>query len=547
MSESLMASLENRGHDVTFVAAHFLRGHNTLQVSKHSVSGRPVYYCTDANGGFFLATHIAMLREAGFPIEEDPDVLPEILAYRIVAPPRTVYRGVRELQLAGQLVVTLRNDSWTVNDSHAGYDPPAAAAAKPEEEVVGDVAHVLNESVAKLGSAAPSVATLLSGGIDSSILSAIARDRLSAYDTYSTSYPFDKPQHNDEQQYALSAAAALSTRHTLFTPTETDFLTGFIEALAAAEAPLHHLQSVLLHLLFKNGVPNSLDTIVCGEAADSAFGMATHFRLRQPPGIRRRVASSGPAQVALRALGYGWARARQFGEDVAQLKRLPLSFSDPLNPIWSVGVYGDLAWIKNHYGASPEDIVASRCASLQHFQHKQFHDLLSIYWLNNDVAHTTAIWSKLAESQRKIVYYPFASKGVLDAAFSIPWEAKLKTEKHIIRQVARRVGVPDFILNRPKRSFGIVSDQWAVRGGALEPLIAVAAKVVDIKQLRSLQGTEPNQAMTLWSLLNYAVLKRLFVAGESKQALLDEVTDGGDRANAAARSKSRVPLQPTMA
>jgi len=185
-SESLMASSENRDHDVMFVAARFLRNHNTLQVSKHSVSGRPIYYCADTNGGFFLSTHIAMLRQAGIAIEEDPDVLPELLTYRVISPPRTLYRHVRQLQLAGQLVVRLKNDSWVVSDPHVGCDPEAATTARSEEEVVGEVAHVLNKSIAKLGSAVPRVATLLSGGVDSSILGTIARDRLSAFGTTSS-------------------------------------------------------------------------------------------------------------------------------------------------------------------------------------------------------------------------------------------------------------------------------------------------------------------------------------------------------------------------
>jgi hypothetical protein len=38
--------------------------------------------------------------------------------------------------------------------------------------------------------------------------------------------------------------------------------------------------------------------------------------------------------------------------------------------------------------------------------------------------------------------------------------------------------------------------------------------------------------MTLWSLLNYAVLKRLFVMGQSKESLLEELREncsGKDR------------------
>lgn len=101
----------------------------------------------------------------------------------------------------------------------------------------------------------------------------------------------------------------------------------------------------------------------------------------------------------------------------------------------------------------------------------------------------------------------------------------MQSHKHIIREVGRKLGIPHFILNRPKQSFGIVSDRWAEPGGPLEPLMAVASKVIDMKEMRALQGTEPRKAMILWTLLNYAVLKRLFVLGESKESLLGELID----------------------
>jgi hypothetical protein len=100
-----------------------------------------------------------------------------------------------------------------------------------------------------------------------------------------------------------------------------------------------------------------------------------------------------------------------------------------------------------------------------------------IYYLN--FSGTGAeVWSKLAEGQRKILYCRFEGKELLDAAFSIPWEIKFKSSKHIVRQVGKKLGVPEFALTRPKQSFAIVTNQWAEQGGPLEPLIAIAAKVV---------------------------------------------------------------------
>jgi asparagine synthetase B (glutamine-hydrolysing) len=517
-SESLIAGSNEREGDVAFLTVRFSRAYHTLKITKHSVSGRPVYFSSTPSGEFFLSTHMVWLRRSGVVLEEDTAALPELLIYRNIAPPRTLFRGIRQLQLAGNIAVQVNGRNLTVNEAPVGYSPTGLGNTD-------DIASLLNETVARLTPVALRVATLLSGGVDSSILGVIARDQLSVFDTFSTTYPFDDPATNSEQEYALSAASALSTRHTLFTPTAGDFLRGFIEAVATAEVPLDHLQSVLLHLLFKDGMPDRLDRIICGEGADSTFGLETLFMLHHPPDWRHRICSIPPFYAAMTALGTRWDKARSLVESISKFKNSRRPISDPLNPIWTYGAYGDLAWVQNHYGASRLDVMGFKSAALQLAPRRSSEDSFSTYALNFDVCTTCSVWSKLAEGQRKILYFPFTNQRVLDAAFSIPWETKLKTEKHIVREVGRRLGVPEMILNRPKKSFGIASDRWAVKGGPLEPLVQMAAKVVDIKQLRDLQGTEPRRAMLLWSLLNYAMLKRLFVAGESKQALLEELSD----------------------
>jgi asparagine synthetase B (glutamine-hydrolysing) len=531
VSESLLASQESREHDDVFVSARFLRNNDTLQISVCPVSARHVFYCQDGKGNFFVSTHISLLRQAGVPVEPDPEVLPEFLVYRVVAPPRTLFRNIRRVPAAGDIMVQLKGGNWEVSEQNFGYTPPLPTAdSKPEAEMVAEVAGFLNTSVSRLRPVADRVATLLSGGVDSSIVSTIARDQLLAHDTYSTAFPFDGFETNAEQKYALSAASALSTRHTLFTATPADYLAGFIEALAVAEAPLDHLQSVLLHLLFKQAIPGRIDRLLSGVSADTAFGGASQFRWSQPPSLRRRFFSLPPAHLALRLLGQRWTKAQQLSASITEMQGLGLPITDPRSPAWGVGAYGDFEWVQAHYGASREDVTSFRRSLLRPYLDRPFDDVFVIYFLN--FSGTGAeVWSKLAEGQRKILYCPFESKPVLDAAFAIPWETKFKSSKHIVRRVGKKLGVPEFALTRPKQSFGIVTNQWAEQGGPLEPLIAMAAKVVDIKQLRMLQGTAPNKAMTLWSLLNYAVLVRLFVMGESKESLLDELMRQGSKSS----------------
>lgn len=522
--ESLLGS-SNTGPDLQFISARFVNPLQTLEICKSTVSGRPLYYSAGSRGEFFASTHIKLLRQVGIAMEEDVEVLPELLMYRTVSAPRTLYRGIRQLSLSGRIVVRLEEHGckFKVSDNYA--PPENVVPHHDETDVSSRVAECLRDSIRPLQPAARNVATLLSGGLDSSILGKLVKDQFGAYDTFSSSYPFEDPAKEFEKAYALSAASALSTRHTVFIPTSQDFLLGFVEALAIAETPLHHLQSVLLHLLFKHAIPGHLDTIVCGEGADSAWGLAMHHMLRRSQALRQRVLSRGPFHTGLRVAGKFWPRALEVSRDVDTIGGLGLPVSSPRCPVWTLGAYGDGEWIHAHYRVSENDIIGNRYESLQWAAQKSVNDIIALYALNFDVTLTTGVWSKLAEGQHKIVHYPFANKDLLDLAFSIPWDIKLRKPKEVLLKTGRRLGVPEVILGRPKRSFGIHSDRWAEKGGLLEPLIPVAAKVVDIDELRSLQGTASRPAMTLWSLINYAILKRLFILGEPVEVLLNEIQE----------------------
>src|SRR5687768_16957306 len=121
----------------------------------------------------------------------------------------------------------------------------------------------------------------------------------------------------------------------------------------------------------------------------------------------------------------------------------------------------------------------------------------------------------MGEAAGKWVYYPFNWPALLDTAFETPWDVKLAEPKGVLRAVARRVGVPEFIITRPKANFNAVPKTWAFPGGVLEPLVPLAAKVFDKKQIQMVQSEEPGKAYTFWTMLNHAIWRRLFIDGES--------------------------------
>jgi len=95
----------------------------------------------------------------------------------------------------------------------------------------------------------------------------------------------------------------------------------------------------------------------------------------------------------------------------------------------------------------------------------------------------------------------------------------------VLRGVARQLKIPEFIINRPKRSFGIRNEFWSEKGGVFEPLVPLASKAFEEKQIRDMQSSESNKAMTFWNMLNYAIWKRLCINNEPLELLQDELQE----------------------
>jgi hypothetical protein len=209
---------------------------------------------------------------------------------------------------------------------------------------------------------------------------------------------------------------------------------------------------------------------------------------------------------------------------------------DPRHAVWRQHAVCDEDWARQRYRATVRDVIANRAAVLRPFQGRPVGDLISLQSFMADASLVQRQWSRLAESCGKWVYYPFHAKGVLDIAYSTPWDVKLAEPKGVLRGVARRVGVPEFIIRRPKANFSASAKHWALPGGVLEPLIPLAARVWGEKELRRAQSLHMPSAYTFLAMLNYAVWKRLYIEGESLSALLEKLDRSAPAAGAHAGS-----------
>ncbi len=499
-----------------------------ISLRREHDSGRTIHHHVAPDGTLLISSHLSLLRRWGIAWRESASLLPELLLYRHACAPGTLIEGVQQLVCGDRAEVRLEGDRWVLRRT-PDYSPPSANPSLAEflsdQRQVLRLRDAVTSAVTRPGIDVDSIGCLTSGGLDSSIITSILHAR-GVKDTYSIVYPFEDVTTDVEFQYATSAAAAIGTRHEVHIPSTADFLHGTIDAIDVAEQPTMHLQSILIHLLCKDVLSRRGYRIVpCGEGADGLFGgrlqrILTDFI--ESPWKRQALGLPGVA-ATLRAISRSTNRWGMIADIAGRRVAKAGGVHDHRHILWSFAIFGDRDWIRRHCNCTDAAMLGARPLAIEPHASRDLRDCVSILALLSESSETQAIWSRLAEAQGMCFTYPYLDKAVSDIAYSIPWETKQLGPKPMLRAVARSLGLPEAIVSRPKASFDVKPERWAVPGGVFEPLVAIAAPAFDESALRSLQSSYVFKAQMLWTVINLAIWRRLHIRGESASTLHAEL------------------------
>jgi len=505
----------------------------TMTVTLHRVenSGRPLYYYFGPDGTFAAASHLRLLKHAGIKFEENSTRLAELLMYRMLMCPQTLVHGVQQLRAGETIELSYKNDGpgkapgWSARTT-AIFNPPRAEEGFDEAKLVRDSQAFLEGAFLELNCEPERFGSLLSGGLDSTLLTKMANRLLGVNESFSCSYPFEDPRDDIEQRYAETAAENIGTRHHVYVPTMAQYLHGIIDSVYHCEQPMMHLQTVLLHLVYKHEfAPRGINIIANGEGADGIFGLKTHrfIEYLRDHSAYRAMLNIAPVRSAVQLVA---TLTNRFGL-IARMAGTKLEpgtpLTDPRHIIWSDAVFGYWPWVRRYTGATREDVISGRASGLAEYQDRELLEQVSITAFIGEGTQTQLVWSTAADASGIGLFYPFPNAKLVDAAYRAPWSYKLGEPKKALRDVCRNLGVAEYIITRPKAAFGIRSERYGPRGSVLEPIIGVAAKAVDEPTLRSLQSPEIYKAQTLWTMINLAIWRRLFINNEPLHQLHDEL------------------------
>ena len=467
-----------------FAIALWDRLERRLVLARDRFAIKPLYYRI-ADGTLSFASELkALLRQPGFSREVDPDALEAYLAFNSVPAPLTIVREARKLP-PGHLL--LAEGGETRLRRYARPRPVAAGRERKESEatLAGELRERLRDSVrAHLVSDVP-VGVMLSGGIDSSALAALAA-RESSYRVSTFSIGFEERSFN-ELALARQVAELYGTDHheLIVRPDAVELLPRLAEAFDEPFADSSALPTYLVSQLAAQSVKVALS----GEGGDELFGgYHTYVADTLAPRI-------GPVASALRPLierlpsssakvSFDY-RAKRFAR-AAHLPPLERHhgwkeiFGPEARAALLDGRRGELDPLDIYRARYEETAGADELARLQDVD-------LGIYLADDLLVKTDR--ASMAHSLEARV--PFCDAEVAELALALPRSMKVRgfAKKRLLRDAVEGL-LPREIVRGRKQGFSIPAAAWL--RGDLEPF---AREVLSPDRMRD-QGFFRPEAVT---------------------------------------------------
>lgn len=241
-----------------------LLDHETLYLFRDRLGKKPLFYLH--GNAFIFASEIKALIPFLQKVEMDEDALLSYLSFLAPTPPFTFFKSIKKLA-AGEYLI--------FKDAHVEikryFD---LLDAKPNlitdrDEAVFMLEKMLEESInIRLSSDVP-MASLLSGGIDSALINAIALKGGVNLQTYTLGYK-DFAKY-DERQNAKESAEFLGVSNKEIEISQNEFIAASDRVLDALDEPLNDPAAVPLYLLFEHIKKDGYKVVLSGEGSDELF------------------------------------------------------------------------------------------------------------------------------------------------------------------------------------------------------------------------------------------------------------------------------------
>ncbi len=490
--------------------AYALHDGTDLWLFRDRLGVLPLFTYEDDNLFAFASEVKALLPALPSSPKVDLASLDSYLSRRAVAAPFTLFEGIRKLPAGHRLRVGRDGAEspvpyWTI--------PSGPTRNVTPDEAIELVSDGLTDAVRSALVADVPVGSLLSGGVDSSLIVALATAQREGAPVETFSAGFGDHRF-DELPYARQVSAELGSVHHEVVVQPDDFAELWRKLTWHRDAPLSEPADVAVFEL-ASLARKSVKVLLSGEGSDELFAGYPKYRMAKwtnladvvPAGLRERVfgtlqnaapASAGRARIALRTL----AAPTEFD-------RVATWFAPFIAPERRALLHGVPTRPPTTFDLPGQDAIQRMLA----------FDAQG--WLADNLLERG---DRMAMAASVELRPPFLDHRLVELAFSLPSDVKVRNRdtKWVLKEVARR-HLPQSIVERRKVGFRVPLDVWFrdhLRDMARDMLLgpsSFVATTMDRDAVRRLieshESGRRDESIRIWTLLSLEVWHDVFFSG----------------------------------
>jgi len=423
---------------------------------------KPLLYLFDEDK-FLFASEMKSLLEYGIDKELDYTSLHTYFQLNYIPAPDTIFTHVKKLMPGHYLKVIKRKIEihcyYSIPVDTNSEAPPSYNHAKEKLKIL------LEDSVQRRLVADVPLGAFLSGGIDSSVITALASKHKPDLHTFSIGFRDEK--FFDETEYASLVAKHFKTEHTVFSLTNDDLFAHVNSVLDYTDEPFADSSAINVYILSKETRKHAT-VALSGDGADEMLAgynkHAAAYRMMHRGWKENMVSALAPAWDALPK-----SRNSSVGNKFRQLKR----FADGMKINSKERYWQWAGFVKEaEVSALFSETTRSRFQRQQYESRKKellrfipeketMNDILLTDMnlvLANDMLTKVDLMSMANGLEVRV---PFLDYQVVNFLFSLPDDYKItKSIRKRILQDAFKDVLPEKLYNRPKKGFEVPLLKW---------------------------------------------------------------------------------------
>ncbi|MCD5325047.1 MULTISPECIES: asparagine synthase (glutamine-hydrolyzing) [Pontibacillus] len=408
---------------------------------------KPLFYSEQSDGTYFASEKksITLLQENELV---NTEALQHYLSYQYVPEPLTLTDGISKVEPGHYFV---KKPGKTIK-FHRYWHATFTQVAGSESEWIKRIQDVMYDSVNKHMRSDVPVGSFLSGGIDSSIIVAMAREFNPNLKTFSVGF---EREGFSEVDVAKETAEKLGVENHSYIITPEEYVQKLPKIMWHMDDPLADPACVPLYFVAREARKH-VTVVLSGEGSDELFGGYNIYR--EPESLKMFDSMPGMAKSLLSRVAKVMPEGVK-GKSFLERGTTPLRERYIGNAKMFEEAEKQQLLKDYHKHANYQSLTRSLYQNADAYHPVNQMQYVDIHtWMRGDILLKA---DKMTMAHSLELRVPFLDKEVFNVAREIPVDMKIAdgTTKSILRKASRGI-VPDHVLDRKKLGFPVPMRHW---------------------------------------------------------------------------------------